>query len=69
VYGNTGVMEVDSMMGSIYSVDPGVDRYHLIYISSYHTMKMCTLSLPTFGLTGSGQDGMIDAIAWTLNAG
>jgi len=33
-------VEVDRVTGSIYSADPGVDRYHLISISSYHTMKI-----------------------------
>jgi len=42
--------------GSIYSADPGVDRHHLISISSYHTMKIHTLSFPTFGLTRSVRD-------------
>jgi len=37
----------------IYSADHGVDRHHLISISSYHTMKIHTLSFPTFGLTRS----------------
>ena len=56
VYGNTGVMEVDRVTGSIYSADPGVDRHHLICISSHHTMKIHTLSFPTFGLTQSVRD-------------
>jgi len=42
--------------GSIYPADPGVDRHHLISISSYHTMKIPTLSFPTFGLTRSVRD-------------
>jgi len=53
VYGDTGVMGVERVMGSIYSADPGVDRHHLIPISSYHTMKIHTLSFPTSGLTRS----------------
>jgi len=57
VYGDTGVTEVDRVMGSIYSADPGVDRYHLISISSYHTMKIQTLSVPTFDLTRSDSNG------------
>jgi len=56
LYGDTGVMEVDRVTGSIYSADPGVDRYNLISISSYHTMKIHTLSFPTFGLTRSVRD-------------
>jgi len=56
VYGNTGVMEVERVTGSIYSADPGVDRHHLISISSYHTMKIHTLSFPTFDLTRSVRD-------------
>jgi len=39
--------------GSIYSADRGVDRHHLISISYNHTMKIHTLSFPTFGLTRS----------------
>jgi len=58
VYGDTGVTEVERVMGSIYSADPGVDRHHLISISSYHTMKIHTLSVPTFGLTHSVCDVM-----------
>jgi len=53
VYGDTGVTEVERVMGSIYSADPVVDRHHLISISSNHTMKIHTLSFPTFGLTRS----------------
>jgi len=56
LYGDTGVTEVDRVTGSIYSADPGVDRHHLISISSYHTMKIHTLSFPTFGLTRSVRD-------------
>jgi len=32
---------------------PGVDRQHLIFISSCHTTKIQTLSFPPFGLTRS----------------
>jgi len=39
--------------GSIYSGDPGVDRHHVIFISSYYTTKIHTLSFATFGLTHS----------------
>jgi len=56
LYGDTGVTEGDRVMGSIYSADPGVDRHHLISISTYHTMKIHTLSFPTFGLTRSVRD-------------
>jgi len=58
LYGDTGVTEVDRVTGSIYSADPGVDRHHLISISSYHTMKIHTLSFPTFGITRSVRDCM-----------
>jgi len=51
VYGDTGVTEVDRVMGCIYLAVSGVYRHHLISILSYHTMKMHTLSFPTFGLT------------------
>jgi len=53
VFGNTGVPEVERVMGSIYSADPGVYTHYLISTSSYHTMKIHTLSFPTFGLTRS----------------
>jgi len=53
VYRDTGVTEVEWATHSIYSGDPGVDRYQLIFISSCHTMKIHTLSFPTFGLTRS----------------
>ena len=56
VYGDTVVTVVDRVTGSIYLADPGVDRYHLISISSYHTMEIHTLSFPTFGLTRSVRD-------------
>jgi len=58
VYSDTGVMEVDRVMGSIYSADPGADWHHLIPMYSYHTMKIHTLSFPTFVLTRSVQDFM-----------
>ena len=44
------------MTGSIYLADTGVDRHHFISISSYHTIKIHTLSFPTFGLTRSVRD-------------
>jgi len=56
VYGDTAVTEVDSMTGSIYLADRGVHRHHLISISSFHTMKIHTLSFPTFSLTCSVRD-------------
>jgi len=58
VYGDTGLTEVDWATGSTYSGDPRVDRYNLIFISSYHTTKIHTLSFPTFGLTRSFRDVM-----------
>jgi hypothetical protein len=51
VYGNSGLMKVDRVMGSIYSADPGIDRHHLISISFHHTWKLHTLSCTTLGLT------------------
>jgi len=63
VYGDTGVTEVERATRSIYLGDPGVDRQHLIFISSCHTTKIHTLSFPTFGLTrsvrGSSRPGSI----------
>jgi len=56
VYGDTGVTQVDRVTGNRYSADPGVYRHHLISSSSYHTMKIHTLSFPTFGLTRSVWD-------------
>jgi len=53
VYGDTGVTEVKWATRSIYLGDPGVDRQHLIFISSCHTTKRDTLCFPTFGLTRS----------------
>ena len=55
-YGDTAVTEVDRVMGSIYLADPRVDRHPIISISSYHTMKIHSLSFPTFGLTHSVGD-------------
>jgi len=56
LYGDTGVMEVVTVTGSIYSADPGVDRHHLISISSHHTMTIHSLSFPTCGLSCSVRD-------------
>jgi len=72
VYGDTGVTEVDRVTGSIYSADPGVDRHHLNSISSYHTMKIHTLSFPTFGLTRSVRDfvdprNCVDPHGWVVS--
>jgi len=59
LYGDTGVTEVDRVKGSIYSADPGVDRHHLISISSCHKIKIHTLSFPTFGLTHTVRDFVV----------
>jgi hypothetical protein len=48
---DTGVMGGECPTWSIYSGDPGVDREHLILISSCHTTKIHTVSFPTFDLT------------------
>jgi hypothetical protein len=50
VYGDTGVIKVETPMGSIYWADSGVDSHHLISISCNHTMIIHTLSFPTFCL-------------------
>ena len=63
VSGNIGVTEVDRVTGSIYSADPRVDTHHTISISSYHAMKIHTLSCPTFGLTRSVRD-VVDSCNW-----
>jgi len=65
-YGDTGVTVEDKATGSIYSADPGVDRHHLISIYSYHTMKIYTLSFPTFGLTRSVRD-FVDPHSWVVS--
>jgi len=72
-YGDTVVTEVDGVTGSIYSADPGVDRHHLISISSYHSMKSHTLSFPTFGLTRSVRDfvyprNCVDPHSWVVSS-
>ena len=54
MYGDTGVMEVERVTGSIYSADPGVDR-HVISVLSYHTMKIHYLS-QLFGLSRSDRN-------------
>jgi len=56
VYRDPGVTEVECTMWSIYSGDPGVDRKHLIFISSCHTTKIPTLSFLTVGPTHSFRD-------------
>jgi hypothetical protein len=56
VSGDTMVTEVECATQSIYSGVPGVDRQHLMFISSCHTMTIHTLSFPTFGLTCSFRD-------------
>ena len=43
VYGDTGVMEVNRVMGSIDSAGPRVKRHHLISIPSYQRMKIHTI--------------------------
>ena len=59
VYGDTRVTEVDRVTESIYLAVPGVDRHwHLISISSYHSMTIHTLSFPTLVLTHSVRDFM-----------
>jgi len=57
-YGDTVVPKVERVTGSIYSADRGVDRHHLISISTNQTMKIHTLSFPTFGLTRSVRDSV-----------
>jgi hypothetical protein len=43
-------------MGSIYLGEPCVDSYHLIFLSTYYTMKIHTQSFPTFCGTCSFRD-------------
>jgi len=61
VYRNWAVTEVEWATRSIYSGDPGVDRHHLIFIASCHTMNIHTLSFPTFGLPRSFFPDCIDS--------
>jgi len=56
VYGDTRVVQVDWMTGSIYAGDLGEYRLHLIFISSYHTTILHTVSSPKCILTCSFQD-------------
>jgi len=61
---DTAVTEVEWVTRRIYSGDPGVDRQHIIFISSCQTTKIHTLSFPTFGLRsmrlcGSSRPGSI----------
>ena len=56
MYGDTGIKEVERVMGSIYLADPRADR-HLISIVSYHTMNIHYLS-QLFGVTRSVHDIM-----------
>jgi hypothetical protein len=51
LFADTVITDVDRVTASIYSADPRVDRHHLISISSYHSMKIHTLSFATFGLS------------------
>jgi hypothetical protein len=72
VYGDTGVMEMESAMRSIHSGDSGADRQHLILISSGHTMKIHTLSFQTFRLTRSFRDfvdlcNFVDPCGWVVS--
>ena len=56
VYGESGVSLVDWETGSTYSADTGVDWHHPIFIPSYDTTKIHTLSFPTFSLSCSFRD-------------
>jgi len=53
---DTAVTEVDRVMGCIYLAHRVVHRHYLISISSYHTMKIPTVSFPTVILTRSFRD-------------
>ena len=66
VYGDTAVTEVARVTGSVYSADPRVDRHHLIPISSYHPMKIHTLSFPTSCLTHCFRD-FVDPQRWVVS--
>jgi len=72
VYSDTGVMEMESVTVSIYSAEPGVDRHHLVSISSYDTIKIHSLSFPTVGPTRSVQDfvdlrNCVDPQCWIVH--
>jgi len=64
--GDTLVMEMDRVTGSIYSPDPQVDRHHCISISLYHTMNTYTLSFPILGLSSS-VDHFVDTQLWVVS--
>ena len=55
-YRDIGVTQEDVVIGSIYLLDPGLDRHHPISISFYHIMKIQAPSFPTFVLTRSVRD-------------
>jgi len=58
VYIDRVVTDVDRVRGSIYLADPGVDRPHLISITSNHTMKIHSEFFRTVVLTCSVWDFM-----------
>jgi len=66
VYRDTRAMEVDRADASIYPGDPGLDRHHCIFISSYHPKKIRTMWFPTFRLTRSFRDFM-DPHGWVVS--
>ena len=69
LYRDTAVTEVARLTGTIYSADPGVDRHHLISISSYHTMEIHTISFPTLVSLAVFEISWSHAVAWIVKAG
>jgi len=69
LYRDTAVTEVARLTGTTYSADPGVDRHHLISISSYHTMEIHTVSFPTLVSLAVFKISWSHAVAWIVKAG
>jgi hypothetical protein len=74
-YGDTGVVEMDGVTGSIYLGDPRVDNLHcILYLISSHTIlsyhKLFHPSVASFDVTHSFRDFVwIRAIVSILAAG
>jgi len=55
LYVVTEVEEMDCVTGSIYFNDPGVDRHHCMFISSYYTANIHSVTFPNVVSTPSWQ--------------
>lgn len=69
LYGVIAITEVNRMTGRRYSADPGVDKHHLVSISSYHSMTIHARSFSIMVSLTLSEIPLIHVIAWTLNAG